>query len=317
MNYKINPHELENQIFFLNKKEKKQKPKFENIPLQPGPRYYDTAFIIFQQWLHNEFWTSADSNKLAISESNLHDLRATSNGSLKSSSSSKSKQRTNNHSKLGTKSKPKTKTKHAITSETKRKFRRSLSDPATFNELKIIESDNIRKSFSDDEHDGLPPSPPPPPPPPPPHTSHRSTPSSPKVASKINDDSSKVDITVCVDIHEQKINETNNNLIVQKEVPEKPLDELDGKAISDAGVTVVDTNSDTVSRTSSIRSDRTLTGVQMSVPIRRKQIRPIDPDDRVSSSFDESDADPVYEKVDRALVSYFLFYFSVYYAIFI
>lgn len=263
-----------------------------NIHLQPGPRYFDTAFVIFQQWLHNELWTSADSNKL-VRELDLGDMHTTSNGSLKSSSLPSKR----GYSKLGTKLKPKTKTKYS-SAENKKKFRRSLSDPATCNELKIIERDLIRKSLSDDENNKIPVS------------SSYSTLSSlpPKTKSSsikedfINDNknseftSGDNDITVCVDIHQPKLPETNNNTIVSldktKEVPEKPLDEIDNNS-----------KSQTVSRTSSIRSDKTLTGIEMSVPIRRKQIRLADPDERVSSSFDESDADPVYEKVNKQKVS--------------
>lgn len=274
------------------KKKQNQKKKKKYIHLQPGPRYFDTAFVIFQQWLHHELWTSADSNKL-VRELDLGNLHATSNGSLKSSTLSSKR----GNSKLGTKLKPKTKVKYA-SAENKKKFRRSLSDPATFNELKIIESDLIRKSFSDDEKDkiAIP-------------SSSSSTPSPPpktkssliKVDSIIDNNNLEPtrgdnDITVCVDIHQPESPETNNNTIVTldniKEVPEKPLDEIDSNS-----------KSQTVSRTSSIKSDKTLTGIEMSVPIRRKQIRPVDPDDRMSSSFDESDADPVYEKVNKQKVS--------------
>lgn len=97
---------------------------------------------------------------------------------------------------MGGKFKPKTKSRN--TNEKKKIYRRSLSDPITLNELKIIENDAIRKSIESDI---------------------------------LNDSTQNIDITVSVDIHEPVI-ETNNNNINKPDqsnnVPEnKSIDEVD------------------------------------------------------------------------------------------
>lgn len=290
----------------------------------------------------NQLWTSADNCEYT-KDKNPPETSSPGNGSLKNSknkhklggklkSKTKSKTISNETKKKISKTLKDPETKNELKIVEGENLRKSLEIVPDRNEPKI---ENVVPTIPDEPL-------PTPPPPPPQEKISEATPSQPedrfsvetKESTPSTDDINQpTDYTVSVDIHRPNstisVEKNNNSLKIDRNVTEtsevlsnvidshelESIDEVDRAGCQPS------TKIELVVEPEGERSPEANrpTTADVGVQIKRKQFiqqstrnrstdNKSDADDEVSSTFDESDADPVYEQVELRKVSYFFFF---------